>query len=171
MNAARFGEDIMAVLEWVGEPVLLYGHSAGAAGAILAAHRHQNRIKALFLEGCYADTETALRSLYRWVHPLFGKYCGPLLIATLKLLYGRNRLRDYSPEVLAPDLEMPVMLIHGAGDRRFPLACARRLKGALGNGVTEIFVAPGAGHSDSSRDPSYPGAIESFLARCETSAA
>jgi pimeloyl-ACP methyl ester carboxylesterase len=171
MNAPRFGEDIMAVLDWIGEPVLLYGHSAGAAGAILAAHRHQDRIKALFLEGCYPDTEAALRSLYRWVHPLFGKYCGPLLIATLKLLYGRNCLRDYSPAVLAPDLDMPVMLIHGARDRRFPLACARRLKGAFRDGLTEMFVAPRAGHSDSSRDSAYPDAIRSFVARCEAPAA
>ena len=37
MNAARFAEDIEAVLEWVSEPVILYGHSAGSAGAIAAA--------------------------------------------------------------------------------------------------------------------------------------
>jgi pimeloyl-ACP methyl ester carboxylesterase len=171
MNAPRFGEDIMAVLDWVAEPVLLYGHSAGSAGAILAAHRRRDRIEALFLEGCYADSQTALMSLYTWVHPLFGKYGGPLIIATLKLLYGRNCLRDYSPEALAPDLEMPVMLIHGARDRRFPLTCARQLKDAFQTPEVEMFVAPGAGHSDSSRDPAYPDAIRSFVARWEASAA
>jgi pimeloyl-ACP methyl ester carboxylesterase len=171
MNAPRFGEDIMAVLDWVAEPVLLYGHSAGSAGAILATHRRRDRVEALFLEGCYADTETALMSLYSWVHPLFGKYLGPLIIATLKLLYGRNCLRIYSPEALAPGLEMPVMLIHGARDRRFPLTCAKQLKDAFQTPHLEMFVAPEAGHSDCSRDPAYPEAIRSFLARCEASAA
>ena len=37
MNAMKFSEDIEAVLDWVGSPVILYGHSAGAAGSILAA--------------------------------------------------------------------------------------------------------------------------------------
>jgi uncharacterized protein len=163
MNAARFGEDIMAVLDWVDEPVLLYGHSAGSAGAILAAHRRRNQVKALFLEGCYADTETALRSLYHWVHPLFGKYCGPLIISTLKLLYGRSSLRQLSPEILAPDLDVPVMLIHGARDRRFPLAYAHQLITAFRNGHARLFVAPYAGHSDSSLDPDYPAALTTFV--------
>jgi alpha-beta hydrolase superfamily lysophospholipase len=44
MNAARMAEDIESVLEWVGEPVLLYGHSAGAGAAIIAAWRHQEKI-------------------------------------------------------------------------------------------------------------------------------
>jgi uncharacterized protein len=167
MNAARFGEDIMTILDWVGQPVLLYGHSAGSAGAILATHRRRERVKALFLEGCYADTETALMSLYRWVHPLFGECCGPLIIDTLKLLYGRHSLRNYSPEVLAPDLDLPVMLIHGARDRRFPLSYAHQLKAAFGNGNTRLFVAPNAGHSDSSLDPDYPAAVKAFVETVE----
>lgn len=50
MNAARFSEDIEAVMNWVGEPVILYGHSAGSAGAIIAANRCPSSIRALFLE-------------------------------------------------------------------------------------------------------------------------
>ncbi|MDJ0780769.1 MAG: alpha/beta fold hydrolase [Desulfosarcinaceae bacterium] len=167
MNAVRFGEDIEAVLEWVGEPVLLYGHSAGSAGAILAAHRHPKQVQALFLEASYADTETALMSLYRWVHPLFGRCCGPVIIATTKLLHGRNRLREFSPEVLAKDLDLPVMLIHGERDRRFPLDYARHLKAAFGNDFTRMFVSPTAGHSDSSLDPDYPPAVKAFVAELE----
>ena len=45
MNAFKFGEDIGAVLNWVGEPVLLYGHSAGSAGAMIAAaKKHSDRV-------------------------------------------------------------------------------------------------------------------------------
>lgn len=171
MNALRFSEDIEAVLHWVGEPVLLYGHSAGSAGAILAAHRHQAQVRGLFMEASYADTETALMSLYRWVHPLFGKYCGPVVIGTLRLLYGRENLRQCSPEILAKNLGMPVMLIHGARDRRFPLAFARQLQAAFPNGKAQIFVAPRAGHSDSSLDPEYPAAVKAFVEGVEAQAA
>ena len=60
MNALKFAEDIEAVLNWVNEPVILYGHSAGAGGAIIAADRNPDQIKLLFLEGCYANTREAL---------------------------------------------------------------------------------------------------------------
>ena len=50
MNAFRFAEDAEAVLNWIDEPVLLYGHSAGAAGAIIAASRNPDKIRLLFLK-------------------------------------------------------------------------------------------------------------------------
>ena len=56
MNAAKFAEDIAAVLEWVGEPVILYGHSAGSAGAIIAA-------RAKIVEGAVGMVEMALDML------------------------------------------------------------------------------------------------------------
>ena len=33
MNIMKFAQDIETVLNWLDEPVILYGHSAGAAGA------------------------------------------------------------------------------------------------------------------------------------------
>src|SRR5210317_2508738 len=80
MNAMKFCEDIEAVLTWVNEPVILFGHSAGAAGAIIAAERNPDKIKVLFLEACYADTKEALLSLYRWVNPFFGIVFGPMIL-------------------------------------------------------------------------------------------
>ncbi len=101
MNAMKFCEDIEAVLTWVNEPAILYGHSAGAAGAIIAAERNPDKIKLLFLEGCYADTEEALLSLYRWVNPFFGVVFGPMILFWMNLFY-RNRLAAVSPARLAP---------------------------------------------------------------------
>ena len=49
MNALRFAEDIESVLKWVNEPVLLYGHSAGAAAAAIAAHKNSEIVNLLFL--------------------------------------------------------------------------------------------------------------------------
>jgi len=164
MNAMKFCEDIEAVLTWVDEPVILYGHSAGAAGAIIAAERNPDKINLLFLEGCYADTKEALLSLYRWVNPFFGIVFGPMILCWMNLFY-RNKLAAVSPAHLAPSLKMQVMMIHGEKDRRFPLQFAWKLKNSFPSGQAELYVAPGVGHSDSSRTPGYEPALKGFLDR------
>ena len=164
MNAARFAEDIEAVLDWVDEPVALYGHSAGAGGAIIAAFRNPDEIKILFLEACYARTEEALLSLYRWFNPFFGRVFGPMIIFWMNLFY-RNQLDAYSPARLAPEVKMPVLLIHGENDRRFPLPFARALRDSFAPGQADLYVAKGVGHSDSSNTPGYEEAIRVFLER------
>jgi pimeloyl-ACP methyl ester carboxylesterase len=164
MNAFRFAEDIEAVLDWVGEPVLLYGHSAGAAGAVIAAHRDRERIQMLFLEGCYARTQASLISLYRSHNPLLGRLFAPAVVAWMNLFY-RGKLDVVSPARLAPDLDLPVLLIHGEQDASFPLSYAWELRDAFPAGRAEIFVAPGADHSSSSLTPEYPVAIRAFVER------
>jgi len=164
MNAAKFAEDILAVLNWVEEPVILYGHSAGAGGAIIAAAGNQNRIKLLFLEACYAHTKEGLLSLYKWINPFFGALFGPMIIFWLNLFYG-NKLETVSPARLAPSLKMPVMLVHGEKDRRFPLAFARTLKDSFKPGQADLYIAEGVGHSESCQTPGYPDAVRSFLDR------
>ena len=164
MNAAKFAEDIEAVLNWVQEPVALYGHSAGAGGAIMAAAENQDKIKLLFLEACYAHTQEGLLSLYKWFNPYFGTIFGPMIIFWLNLFYG-NKLETVSPARLAPSLKMPVMLVHGEKDRRFPLAFAVTLRDSFSPGQADLYVAEGAGHSESSQTPGYPYAVRSFLER------
>jgi pimeloyl-ACP methyl ester carboxylesterase len=164
MNAVKFAEDIEAVLKWVNDPVILYGHSAGSAGAIIAAGRHPEQIKLLVLEACYADTKDALLSLYRWVNPFFGNFFGPTILFWMNLFY-RNGLDAVSPARLAPSLKMPAMLIHGAKDRRFPLEFALRLKRSFPAGQVEMYVAENAGHSDSSKTAGYEKAVRSFVER------
>jgi pimeloyl-ACP methyl ester carboxylesterase len=164
MNAVKFAEDIEAVLSWVQQPVILYGHSAGAGGAIIAASRNPDKIKLLLLEACYADTKAALLSLYRWFNPFFGRCFGPMILFWMNLFY-RNKLDSVSPARLAPSIKMPVMLIHGEHDRRFPLAFAMELRDSFASGQAELYVAKGVGHSDSSLTPGYQAAIQSFLER------
>jgi pimeloyl-ACP methyl ester carboxylesterase len=162
MNAVKFAEDIEAVINWLGEPVILYGHSIGAAGAIIAASRNPARIRILFLEASYAYTREALLSLYRWVNPFFGICFGPMILFCLNVFY-RNQLDTVSPARLAADIKIPVMLIHGEIDRRFPLAFALELKRSFAPGQVGLYVAENAGHSDSSHTPGYETAIKSFL--------
>ena len=164
MNAFQFAEDVEAVLDWLDDPVLLYGHSAGAAGAILAASRHPDCIRLLFLEGCYARTKEGLRSLYRSVNLVFGLLFGPMIVLWMDLYY-RFQMDAISPVRLAKTLNMPVLIIHGERDRSFPLNNAWRLRDSFPAGKAELFVAKGSNHSSSSLDPRYPDAIKSFVSR------
>ena len=152
MNAMKFAEDIETVIHWINEPVVLYGHSAGAAGAIIAASRNQDKVKLLFLEGCYADTKQALLSLYKWVNPVFGALFGPMIVFWMTQFYGKM-LDRVSPARLAPSLKMSVMLIHGEKDRRFPLEFALTLRNSFASGSIDMYIAEGVGHSDASQTP------------------
>lgn len=164
MNAYRFAEDIGALLDWVKTPVILYGHSAGAGGAIVAAQHRQKQVQALILEGCYPYTRPALRRLYHWFHPLFGAVFGGAIVFWLNLFY-RGAPDRFSPARMAPGITVPVLLIHGQRDRRFPVSFAKTLLGAFTNGNAELFIAPEAGHSDSSKAAAYPEAVAGFLSR------
>lgn len=164
MNAVRFSEDIETVINWVGEPVLLYGHSAGSAGAIIAAASHPETVRLLFLEASYDRSEKALLSLYRWANKAFGYLFGPMILFWLNIYY-KGRLDHYSPARIAPDINMPVMLIHGEKDRRFPLEFAMELKNSFRHDAVSMYVAKGAGHSDSSRTPGYEPAVKAFIDR------
>lgn len=162
MNALKFAEDIETVMAWVGEPVLLYGHSAGGGGAIIAASRNPGKIRLLFLEGCYARNREALLSLYTWVNPVFGRVCGPAILAWMNLFY-RGGLDQADPCRMAEGVDMPVMLIQGEHDRRFPVAFARQLAACFRPGQARLYVAAGAGHSNSSAARDYPSAVKNFL--------
>jgi len=164
VNAVMFAQDIESVIDWVDEPVLLYGHSAGAAGAIIAAHENQARIRLLFLEASYADTKTGLLNLYKWANWFFGTFFGPMIIFWWDLVY-RGAMDHYSPINLAPDLKIPVMIIHGEKDQRFPLKFAHQLRQAFGHDHVAMYIGPGAGHSDSSLTPGYAGAVQAFIDR------
>ncbi len=164
MGAFRFAEDMESVLDWLDEPVLLYGHSAGAAGAILVAFRRPDRIRLLFLEGCYAKTKEGLRSLYRSVNLFFGLVFGPMIVLWMDIYY-RFQMDKVSPMRLATSIHVPVLIIHGEKDRSFPLHHAWRLRDAFPGGGAELFVAKGSNHSNSSLDPQYAKAMESFVSR------
>lgn len=165
VNANVFAQDIQSVIDWVGQSVVLYGHSAGAAGAAIAASRMPEKIDALILEGCYAHTKEALRHLYWWAHPLFGFLFARMILFWMDLLHG-GRIHHFDPYALAPRLTMPVLLIHGGQDKRFPPALAQKLQAAFHPRTdVRLFVAPHAGHSDSSHDPAYPDVLADFLDR------
>jgi pimeloyl-ACP methyl ester carboxylesterase len=164
MNAVRFAEDIEAVLDWLDEPALLYGHSIGAASAVIAAFQNHERIRLLFLEGCYARTKEALRGLYRSYNLFFGLFFGPMVVLWMDIFYGFVMDR-VSPVRLASAIDIPVLIIHGEKDQNFPLSNAWRLRDSFPAARAELFVGQDADHSSSSLTPEYPMAIKSFVNR------
>lgn len=164
MNAPRFAEDIEAVLHWVNEPVLLYGHSAGAAAAVIVASRNPDKIKLLFLEGCYAKTREALLSLYRSYNRFFGILFAPMVVLWMEIFY-KDGLDSISPVNLSPNIDLPVMIIHGEKDQNFPLNHAWMLRDGFPAGRAELFIAKNSDHSSSSLNPEYPVAIQTFIDR------
>jgi len=166
MNIMKFAEDIETVLKWLDRPVLLYGHSAGSGGALIAASRNPDKIQLLFMEGVFAETYEALMHLYIWANPFFGRCFGPMILFWMNLFY-RGRLRQMTPCRLAREIKMPVMLIHGENDRRFPVRFAFQLKACFTDAPVTLYVAEGASHSSSSSTPGYRPAIRQFLGQHE----
>jgi pimeloyl-ACP methyl ester carboxylesterase len=142
--------------------VIQYGHSAGSVGAIIAASRKPSKNRLLFLEASYAETKEALLSLYTWVNKGFGKLFGRMIIFWLNFFY-RGALDDYSPANLAGEIRIPVMIIHGEKDTRFPIAFAKKMKNNFKHKSIFFYAAKNAGHSDSSCTPGYCDAIKSFI--------
>jgi pimeloyl-ACP methyl ester carboxylesterase len=162
MNGSRFADDIESVLDWVGEPVLLYGHSISAAATVIVAHRSPSKVKLLFLESCYARTKEALYSLYRNYNWFFGVFFAPMVITWMDIFW-KGRLDQVSPVKLAPVIDIPVLIIHGDKDENFPLHHAFRLKESFPEGRAQLFVAEGADHSTPSLNPQYRRAVQSFV--------
>ena len=70
---------------------------------------------------------------------------------------------QYSPANLAPDLHIPVMIIHGEKDKPFPVEYAQAWMHRFPANKVDMYIAPGVDHSDASHTPGYLGAIRSFL--------
>ncbi|MBW1841368.1 MAG: alpha/beta hydrolase, partial [Deltaproteobacteria bacterium] len=123
-----------------------------------------SRIKLLFLEGCYAYTKASLLHLYQWYNPVFGILFGPVVLFWMDMLY-KGGLDTVSPARLAPGINIPVLIVHGEKDRRFPLAFVKTLKKRFPAGNASLYIAKGAGHSESSKTAGYEPAVRAFLAR------
>lgn len=161
-SALSFAEDIETVLEYAGQPVILYGHSAGAGGAMIAAARNPEKIRLLILEGCYLHTRSALFHLYWDIHPLAGILLAPGIVFWSEVFYGFG-LNSVSPVRLAKEISVPVLIIHGDKDEKFPVRWARVFRKSFGPDQARVYIAKGRGHSDSPDDPGFGDALETFV--------
>ncbi len=141
-----------------GGPALLLGNSMGAAVALQAA-AHDPRIVGVVAVAPISDLRTAVLERA----PFFATRRS--IEAALRLAEARARFRidDVSPVALAPQIRVPVLLVHGADDRETPPDHSRRVHAALG-GPKRLVLVPGAGHDDALTPPIWRE-IEAFADR------
>jgi pimeloyl-ACP methyl ester carboxylesterase len=123
-----------AALAWVREhsekrPVVAAGWSLGAAVAIALAARSEGRLDGLIALSPW----TSLPDVARNVFP------GPVVRFALS--------ERYDSLALAPDLELPTLLVHGQQDSIIPIDQGRRLADAWG-GFAKWVEIRDAGHND-----------------------
>jgi alpha-beta hydrolase superfamily lysophospholipase len=125
----------------------LWGRSMGAAVAIRAAADHDDpRIAALVLEAPYHDLEAAIAVLIRRFRLPAPRLLARLVARRARSLAGVSLTRP-RPIDLAPRVDVPVLIVHGADDALVSPADARRLADAFPSPAPLVEVA-GARHTD-----------------------
>lgn len=153
------------VVEQHGVPagrVGLFGQSFGAATALNSAASIPD-VAAVVSDSAFADPRDRLDfEIHRLtgLPPLFGYGAG----VAAGLMYGIDL--SVTPEAsMAQITPRPVLLIHGTGDTRIPVANAYRLKAASDNPNVQLWIVDGAEHTMAYRaEPQlYTETIVSFF--------
>ena len=136
--------DLRRIIAEIGASrVFLIGHSLGAAVALQAA-AIEPAVRGVVAVSTFADLRTIaterddVRGLPSWLVE-WG--------ITQVERTGNFDVDATSPLRAAASINVPVLLIHGAEDRRPPPAHSERVLAAL-RGDKELVVVPGAGHFD-----------------------
>ena len=130
------------------------GRSMGAGAAVLAAEAEPN-IRALVMEGTYAEVyeliafEVGRKTLVpEWIAPVF--IPGASLLANI--LYGID-LGRLAPERAVKNIDLPILVIHGEDDTRIPTEHGIRVHEAAPSG-SRRWIVPGTDHVEAFE--SYP---------------
>jgi uncharacterized protein len=128
----RFAEDIAAGLAWLrrqpdiaGDRLSLVGHSVGAAAALLHAARHRD-VRAVVSLSAFAHPQEVMRRFleqHRVPYPVLGWY----VLRHVQQVIGAT-FDDIAPLTTLPQVQCPVLLVHGRRDDTVPFADAVRLR-------------------------------------------
>ncbi len=157
---AREVDDARRVLESVKVwPAFVMGHSMGAAVALQLASRDPS-VAGVVAASPFDD----LRTIWRDVTPSVvddALFAQTVARADEK---GGFDSRLVCPRCDAPSIRVPVLLLHGLGDRLIGVEHSRRLKAALG-AKAELVLFTEVGHWDLTERPEVWDAVEAWLAR------
>jgi hypothetical protein len=155
--------DVSRALDALGASrAILVGHSLGAAVALQAAAGDE-RVTAVVAASAFSDLPTIVRERARWFH-LPERYVEAVLVRAGE--EAHFSAWDASPVVLADRITVPVLLLHGAADRKTPSAHSQRIHAAL-HGPRRLVVLPGVGHDEILGREEAWREIESFLGGLE----
>ncbi len=130
-------------------PRIVIGQSLGAATAIRMITLPDHTMDAAILISPYArlrELVTREAGKYLWFTDT------QEVMENAEKLAGRE-MWAFSPVDLAPGIAIPVLMIHGTRDARFPIEEGREVFGAIGSAVPQpadkhLIEADGAGHND-----------------------
>lgn len=146
-----------AVLDRAGRPAGLIAHSLGAVTAVraLAVRRDKGAVVYLAPVADLAGPAARFTEMFGFSRPVRERMAARIE-ARLRLPWSAFDLKT-----VAPQMEIPLLVIHDRGDAEVPwqqgLAIARAWPGA------EIFITEGLGHRRILRDPDVVTAAVAFL--------
>ena len=166
----RFAEDIDAALSWLqarsegaNGPLVVAGHSVGAAAALLAASRRDDLAGVISLAG-FVHPGVMMR---RWL----AARGIPLMPLGFLILRYVEHVIGYRFEVIAPvnvirSIRCPVMIAHGRSDQVIPPQDAEALAAAADPEQVELVWLRG-GHDLSAELADQWPRLEGFLGRLD----
>ena len=153
---ARFGRDCL---------IALHGESMGAATALLSL-RH-TRVDLIAADCPFADSELLFR---QWIASRLPVPPG-LILPYFEWLARRRfgyRVRETCPIEAVRAADVPILLLHGRGDRLIPCSHSEALRRACRDERSELHLFPGADHAQSITvaRAEYERILLDFLKRC-----
>lgn len=122
----------------------IYGHSMGAAVAILGAVKHPE-LRGIVAESCFADTARTIKR-FAWMFYRIPRF--PFMGPAIQLASWRMGvdIRGFQPaRVVAQISPRPLLLIVGEEDHRTPVEDARAIF-EMARDPKALWTVPGAGH-------------------------
>lgn len=123
----------------------VWGRSMGSAIAVRTAAENPTRISALVLEAPYVDLEATFVHVLRRKRMPFSRLFGRLILRRAAKLAGEPLERP-RPIDVAPEVRMPVLIVHGSADSLIGMDEVRTLAEAFPEPATVIEI-PGGGHN------------------------
>jgi dienelactone hydrolase len=136
----------------------LLGHSRGGGVAVLEAAR-ERRIGALVTWAAISDVQRWPRAAWpewrtRGRLDIVNSRTGQVLPLYTDVLDDIERHRaELDIEAAAAAIEVPWLIVHGAGDEAVSVHEARLLAAASERETTELVIIPGAGHTFGAKHP------------------